>query len=156
MEILILAVGTRMPAWVDTAFQEYQKRMPVDAALRLIEIKPEKREGGKTPTQLMQAEAQRIEAVLPRAAFRVALDEKGKQLTSVLLSQHWQQWREQARDLAFIVGGPDGLSPSIKSSADFLWSLSQLTLPHALVRVMLAEQLYRAVSILQQHPYHRS
>lgn len=145
-----------MPAWVDTAFKEYQKRMPADAALRLIEIKPEKREGGKTPAQLMQAEAARIKAALPRDVFRIVLDEHGKQLSSVCLSEHWQHWREHARDLAFIIGGADGLSPSIKSSADFLWSLSQLTLPHALVRILLAEQLYRAVTILQQHPYHRS
>ena len=155
VEVLILAVGSRMPAWVDQAFSEYQKRMPPDARLRLLEIKPEKRTGGKPAAQLMAAEAARITAALPRDTFRIALDERGTQLTSVSLAAHWRDWRNEGRDLAFIIGGPDGLAPPIKSDANFLWSLSQLTLPHALVRVMLAEQLYRAISILQQHPYHR-
>lgn len=155
MEVLILAVGTRMPAWVDQAFSEYQKRMSSECPLRLLEIKPEKRLGGKTATQLMTAEAARITAALPRNALRVVLDERGEQVTSLGLADRWREWRSEGRDLVFIIGGPDGLAPDIKSQANFLWSLSKLTLPHALVRVMLAEQLYRAMSILQQHPYHR-
>lgn len=156
MDVLILAVGTRMPAWVDQAYADYEKRMPADAQLRLIEIKPEKRLGGRTPAQLMAAEAARIQAVLPRGAFCVVLDERGKQLSSTGLAEAWQSWRAHGRELAFIIGGADGLAPELKAHASFLWALSALTLPHALVRVILVEQLYRAVTILQQHPYHRA
>lgn len=155
MELIIAAVGTRMPDWVDTAFAEYQKRMPREARIRLVEIKPEKREGGKTAQQMMQAEAARIEAVLPKDCYRVVLDERGKQWTSVALAENLQRWLAAGRDTALIVGGADGLAAEIKTRADLAWSLSVLTLPHILVRVLLAEQLYRAASILQNHPYHR-
>jgi 23S rRNA (pseudouridine1915-N3)-methyltransferase len=155
MELIIAAVGTRMPDWVDTAFAEYQKRMPREARIRLVEIKPEKREGGKTAQQMMQAEAARIEAALPKDCYRVVLDERGKQWTSVALAENLQRWLAAGRDTALIVGGADGLAAEIKTRADLAWSLSVLTLPHILVRVLLAEQLYRAASILQNHPYHR-
>ena len=155
MELIIAAVGTRMPDWVDTAFAEYQKRMPREARIRLVEIKPEKREGGKTAQQMMQAEAARIEAALPKDCYRVVLDERGKQWTSVALAENLQRWLAAGRDTALIVGGADGLAAEIKTRADLAWSLSVLTLPHILVRVLLAEQLYRATSILQNHPYHR-
>ena len=155
MELIIAAVGTRMPDWVDTAFAEYQKRMPREARMRLVEIKPEKRDGGKTAQQMMHAEAARIEVAVPKGCYRIVLDERGKQLTSVTLADNLQHWLAAGRDTALIIGGADGLAAEIKVRADLMWSLSPLTLPHALVRVLLAEQLYRATSILQNHPYHR-
>jgi len=155
MEFTITAVGTRMPNWVDEAFAEYQKRMPREARIRLLEIKPEKRDGGKTAQQVMAAEAERIVAALPKGALIIALDEHGKQFTSQALAQEMQKWLGAGRDASLIIGGADGLAPEIKARADLLWSLSPLTLPHGLVRVLLAEQLYRAHSILQGHPYHR-
>lgn len=155
MELIIAAVGTRMPDWVDTAFAEYQKRMPREARMRLVEIKPEKRDGGKTTQQIIHMEAARIAAALPKDCYRIVLDERGKQLTSVALADELQHWLATGRDTALIIGGADGLAPEIKARADFTWALSALTLPHALVRVVLAEQLYRAMSIAHQHPYHR-
>ena len=156
MELIIAAVGTRMPDWVDTAFAEYQKRMPREVRMRLVEIKPEKRDGGKTTQQIMHIEAARITAALPsKSCYQIVLDERGKQLTSLALANALQNWLAAGRDVALIIGGADGLAPEIKARADLTWSLSALTLPHALVRVVLAEQLYRAASILQNHPYHR-
>ncbi len=155
MELVLVAVGTRMPAWVERAFGEYAKRMPREARLRLVEVKPARREGGSTATQALAAEAARIEAALPRRARRIVLDEHGTLLSSADLAQHLRAWQGLGQDVAFIVGGADGLAPALKAGADFVWSLSPLTLPHALVRVVVAEQLYRAVSILQGHPYHR-
>lgn len=155
MKLSILAVGTRMPAWVEEAFAEYQKRMPREARVELVEIKPDKRDGGKTADQAMQTEAARITAALPKGCLRVALDERGKPFTSVQLAEKLGEWLASGRDVALIVGGADGLAPEIKNGADLLWSLSPLTLPHPLVRIVLAEQLYRAMSILQNHPYHR-
>ena len=155
MEFIITAVGTRMPSWVDEAFSEYQKRMPREARIRLLEIKPEKRDGGKTAQQVMATEAERIAGAIPKGAFCIALDEHGKQFTSQALAQEMQKWLAAGRDASLIIGGADGLAPEIKARADLLWSLSPLTLPHGMVRVLLAEQLYRAHSILQNHPYHR-
>lgn len=144
-----------MPNWVDEAFAEYQKRMPREARTRLLEIKPEKRDGGKTTQQIMATEGERIAAVLPKGTLCVVLDEHGKQLTSEALAQEMQKWLMAGCNVNLIVGGADGLAPEIKTRADLLWSLSPLTLPHGMVRVLLAEQLYRAHSILQNHPYHR-
>jgi 23S rRNA (pseudouridine1915-N3)-methyltransferase len=144
-----------MPAWVDEAFAEYQKRLPREARLTLTEVKPEKRDGGKTAAQAMAAEAQRIAAALPKTGLLVVLDEHGKQVTSPQLAQKFQDWLAGGRDVALIIGGADGLAPEIKARADWTWALSPLTLPHGLVRVLVAEQLYRAHSILQGHPYHR-
>jgi 23S rRNA (pseudouridine1915-N3)-methyltransferase len=155
MELIIAAVGTRMPDWVDTAFAEYQKRMPRETRVRLLELKPEKRDGGKSAAQIMSLEATRIAAALPKGCYQIVLDERGKQLSSVALAEVLQNWLTGGRDVALIIGSADGLAPEIKARADLTWSLSALTLPHALVRVILAEQLYRAVSILHHHPYHR-
>lgn len=155
MDIIIAAVGTRMPDWVDAAFAEYRKRMPREARIKLLELKPEKRDGGKTAQQVMRAEAARIDAALPKDCYRIVLDEHGKQWSSMDLADALRQWLAAGRDVALIIGGADGLAPEIKAHADLGWSLSPLTLPHALVRVVLAEQLYRAISILQHHPYHR-
>ncbi|MDM9561837.1 23S rRNA (pseudouridine(1915)-N(3))-methyltransferase RlmH [Bordetella petrii] len=156
MKLIVVAVGNRMPAWVETAWNDYAKRLPADCALELREIKPEPRTSGKTPAQMMVAEARRIEAAIPAGALRLALDERGRDLTTMALSQRLEQWRASGRDAVFLVGGPDGLDESLKNACDGQIRLSSLTLPHPMVRVVLAEQLYRAWAILANHPYHRA
>lgn len=156
MKLIVAAVGARMPAWVDTAWKDYAKRMPPDCALELREIKPEPRTTGKTPAQLMAAEARRIEAALPAGCYWVALDERGKDLTTVQLSSRLEYWRTLGRDVAFLIGGPDGLHPELKRQCPETLRLSALTLPHPMVRVLLSEQLYRAWAIMTGHPYHRA
>lgn len=155
MKLLILAVGHKMPAWVNEGFAEYAKRMPREARIELVEIKPEKRDGGKTREQVHEAERRRIEAALPADCVRVVLDERGKDWSTLELAEELKDWMRGGRDVAFVIGGADGLHPEVKSQANRLWSLSRLTLPHGLVRVVLAEQLYRAVTVIQNHPYHR-
>ena len=153
MKFLVVAVGHRMPAWVNAGFAEYAGRMPREARIELVAIKPVARGG---PLQIMlEAEGRRILAALPAGCVRVALDERGALLGTLDLVRRIERWRQAGRDVAFVVGGADGLPESVRKSADLAWSLSPLTLPHGLVRVMLAEQLYRAVSILHNHPYHR-
>ena len=144
-----------MPAWIADGFADYAGRMPKTARLSLIEIRPESRTSGKTVEQLMAAEALRIEAAIPRDCERIALDERGNDFTTMKLAKWLETKIDDGRDLAFLIGGPDGLAPQLKASAALRMRLSSMTLPHALARVLLAEQLYRAVSILQNHPYHR-
>jgi 23S rRNA (pseudouridine1915-N3)-methyltransferase len=155
MKLAVVAVGTRMPSWVVDGFREYAKRMPPRIALELIEIKPEARTSGKTAAQMLAAEAQRIRAALPRGARVVALDEHGKDLSTSSLAVQLDGWMQESGPLAFLIGGPDGLDPALKKSAAMQLRLSSLTLPHGLARVLLAEQLYRALSIIGGHPYHR-
>ena len=142
-----------MPAWVDAAFAEYAARMPRESRVELKAIKPAPRSG--PVKRAIADEGERILAALPRGCLKVVLDEDGVLLDSKELAQHFGQWRQAGQDVAFIVGGADGLDASVKQAATFTWSLSPLTLPHGLARVLLAEQLYRAVSILHNHPYHR-
>jgi len=156
MKLIVVAVGVRMPSWVEQAWADYAKRLPPDCALEIREIKPEPRSGGKTPAQMMQAEARRIEAAIPAQALRIALDERGRDLTTRGLAEQLVQWRGQGRDVAFLIGGPDGLDGQLKKSCAGLLRLSSLTLPHPMVRVLLAEQLYRAWAIMVNHPYHRA
>lgn len=156
MQLVIVSVGTKMPAWVDTAFDEYAKRMPPECRVILKEIRPVERTGGKTAESAMQQERSRIVAALPKGARIIALDERGKDLTTMQLSQQLTQWQQDGRDVALIIGGADGLDADFKTRADGLLRLSSLTLPHGMVRVLLAEQLYRAWSITQNHPYHRA
>ena len=156
MKLWVLAVGTRMPQWVNDAWRDYAKRLPPDCMLELKEIKPEPRTSGKTPTQLMQAEANRIQTALPANALCIALDEKGRDYTTSKLAQELEKWRGSGRDVALIIGGPDGLDPTLKQRCDSLMRLSSLTLPHPMVRVVLAEQVYRAWAINTNHPYHRA
>jgi len=144
-----------MPEWISQGFNEYTKRMPREAKIELVEIKPEPRTTGKTVPQIMEAEAQRINAALPKDVARVVLDERGAHLNTKQLSQKMHDWLGGGRDVAFIIGGADGLHESVRSSAQQLLALSALTLPHGMVRVLLAEQLYRAYSLLHNHPYHR-
>lgn len=155
MKIFVIAVGNRMPAWIADGFADYAGRMPRTARLSLVEIKPESRTSGKSVEQLMAAEAERIEAAIPRDCERIALDEHGNDFTTMKLAKWLEARLGGGRDLAFLIGGPDGLAPSLKASAALRMRLSSMTLPHALARVLLAEQLYRAMSILQNHPYHR-
>ncbi len=155
MQLIIAAVGHKMPAWITQGFEEYVKRMPFDCRIVLKEVKPQDRTGNMSASAAMQIERTRIEAVLPKGARIVALDERGQDPSSVQLSQHLQKWRGEGRDVVFIIGGADGLDPELKNRADQLMRLSSLTLPHGMVRVLLAEQLYRAWSITQNHPYHR-
>jgi 23S rRNA (pseudouridine1915-N3)-methyltransferase len=155
MKLIIASVGHKMPDWITTGFNEYTKRMPREAQISLLEIKPEPRTTGKTTAQIMDAEAQRILAALPQNCLRIALDERGAQPTTKQLAAHMQDWMREGRDVAFIIGGADGLHDSVKQAAQQLMALSALTLPHAFVRVLLAEQLYRAHSLMHNHPYHR-
>jgi 23S rRNA (pseudouridine1915-N3)-methyltransferase len=155
MKLLVVAVGNRMADWIDHGFSEYAKRMPRESPLQLIEIKPEPRTSGKTVPALMAAEAQRIRAALPERCRRLVLDERGDELTTHDLSARLGRWSREGGDIAFIVGGADGLDPSLKTEADERLRLSGLTLPHGLVRVILAEALYRAASLQRGHPYHR-
>jgi len=144
-----------MPSWITEGFNEYSKRMPREAKIELVEIKPEPRTTGKSVVQIMEAEAQRIQAALPKDVLRIVLDERGKHWTTRQLTEHMQDWLSGGRDVAFIIGGADGLHESVRGSAHQLLALSAMVLPHGMVRVLLAEQLYRAHSLLHNHPYHR-
>ncbi len=155
MQLVIAAVGHKMPAWIESGFSEYAKRMPPDCRIVLKEIKPVERSGSKTAETAMALERNKIEAAIPKGAHIIALDEHGKDLTSVQLSQLLKQWQQEGGDVTFVIGGADGLDADFKKNADMLIRISSLTLPHGMVRVMLAEQLYRAWSITQNHPYHR-
>ncbi|OHC90929.1 MAG: 23S rRNA (pseudouridine(1915)-N(3))-methyltransferase RlmH [Sideroxydans sp. RIFOXYD2_FULL_59_7] len=155
MKLMILAVGNKMPAWITEGFNEYAKRMPREAVISLVEIKPEPRSTGKTTAQIMECEAQRILAALPDSAHCIALDEHGATPTTKQLAQQLKDWMQQGGDVAFIIGGADGLHESVKQRARQLMALSAFTLPHGMVRVLLAEQLYRAHSLMHNHPYHR-
>jgi 23S rRNA (pseudouridine1915-N3)-methyltransferase len=158
MKLLVVAVGQRQPAWADTAWADFAKRFPPEMRLELRELKAEPRSGGKTAAQCMAAEAQRFEATLlkeGKGARRIVLDERGTRLGSLQLADRLRAWRDDGRDAALLIGGPDGLDPALKQTADETLRLSDLTLPHALARVLLAEALYRAWSVLEGHPYHR-
>ena len=156
MKLWVLAVGHKMPHWIQLGFAEYAKRMPPELALELREIKPEPRSSKHNTASLLNAEKQRIEAALPKNARLVVLDEHGQDWTTQQLAQVLPSWREDGRDIAFVIGGADGLDRALQQQAEVLLRVSSFTLPHAMVRVLLAEQLYRAWSITQQHPYHRA
>lgn len=157
MKIHLIAVGNKMPPWVKAGTDEYLKRMPAACSVQVHEIPAQSRGGGNQSVDKIKAdEAARIEAKIPRSALRVVCDERGKSWTTQDLADRMSDWMASGRDVAIIVGGPDGLSDEIRASADALWSLSGLTMPHPLVRVLLAEQLYRAWSLLNNHPYHRA
>lgn len=155
MQLVIAAVGHKMPQWIESGLSEYTKRMSADCRILVKEIKPVDRSGSRTAETVMSQERSKIEAALPKGAFVVALDERGKDITTMQLSQHLVQWQQNGHDVAFVIGGADGLDPGFKASADMLLRISSLTLPHGMVRVLLAEQLYRAWTITQHHPYHR-
>ncbi len=155
MKLHIVVVGNKMPDWINTAFSEYAKRLCQEVTVHLSEIKPEKRSNNKSKEHILRTESQRIKTAIPIGSRLVALDEHGKQKTTVQLADTIQQWLQDGQETVFVIGGPDGLHDDIKSTAQDVWSLSKLTFPHGLVRVMLVEQLYRAVSLIRNHPYHR-
>jgi 23S rRNA (pseudouridine1915-N3)-methyltransferase len=154
MKLVVLAVGQRQPAWADAAWADFAKRFPPEMRLELKALKAEAR-GTRGAAQCRCAEALRIEAALPKGARRVVLDERGTRVSTAQLAERQRFWLGDGRDVAFIIGGPDGLDPALKHSADETLRLTDLTLPHAFVRVLLAEALYRAWSVNAGHPYHR-
>lgn len=143
-----------MPDWVELACAEYLKRMPREASVEIVEIKPDKRAAGKNPEIVQEAEADRILEAAGKNLL-IVLDEHGQEVTTAQLAQRMETWLAGGRDVALVIGGADGLHGSLKKKADWLWSLSRLTMPHGMVRVVLAEQLYRAWTVIQNHPYHR-
>ena len=155
MNIHLLAVGTRMPAWISSGFDEYAKRLPRECALRLHEIPPERRSRNASISTIKDKECRKLQAAMPAGCMTVALDERGRAWSTRQLADRLGHWLQSGRDIALLVGGPDGLSHDCLDNAEIRWSLSPLTLPHPLVRVLVAEQLYRAWSLLQGHPYHR-
>jgi 23S rRNA (pseudouridine1915-N3)-methyltransferase len=154
VRLLVVAIGQRQPAWAQAAYDEFAKRFPPELKLELKALKAEPR-ASKPAGALMAAERTRIEAALPKGVRKVVLDEHGDRLTTQQLAARLKAWTGDGRDVAFVIGGPDGLDPALKASADESLRLSDLTLPHAVARVLLAEALYRAWSVLAGHPYHR-
>ncbi len=155
MRLLVVAVGTRMPAWVEAAWADFARRMPRETPLELVEVKVEPRNSGKTADALLAAEASRLRLAMPGGCRRVILDERGEDLSTRQLAQRLEKWMGEGEDVAIFIGGPDGLDAHFKAEARESLRVSSLTLPHALVRVILAEALYRASSLLRGHPYHR-
>ncbi len=154
MRLRIISVGHKMPAWVDTACSDFIKRMPRELSVEMTDIKPEKRAAGNSTENIQQIESKRIIEAVGKD-YLVACDERGSEITTLQLADKLQTWQSLGRDVSIVIGGADGLHDSVKQQAGFLWGLSKLTLPHAFVRVLLCEQLYRAYSVNQGHPYHR-
>jgi 23S rRNA (pseudouridine1915-N3)-methyltransferase len=155
VKLLVLAIGQRQPDWADAAVAEFAKRFPPDMRLELKALKAESRQGGRTAEQCMAAEATRLSDACPKGAHRVVLDERGTRHTTTALAGRLGAWRGEGRDVALFIGGPDGLDPTLRAAADETLRLSDLTLPHALARVLLVEALYRAWTLHTGHPYHR-
>jgi len=155
MKVYLIAVGKKMPEWVNTGYTEFCKRMPPELQINLIEITPSVRNKSTPIEKNIKEEGERIQSAIPANSRLIILDEKGKTFSSIDLSRKMEGWLPMGQDIALVIGGADGIDPEIKQQADEKWSLSSFTLPHALVRVVVTEQLYRAWSILQGHPYHR-
>ena len=155
MKLLVVAVGQRVPDWAQTAWDDYAKRFPPEIKFELKAVKTEPRTNNKNTAALMLAERERIEAAIPKGARIVVLDERGKNTSTTQLAARLTDWQLGGTDVAIVIGGPDGLDPAFKKSAQETMRLSDLTLPHAMVRVLLVEQLYRAWSVNAGHPYHR-
>jgi 23S rRNA (pseudouridine1915-N3)-methyltransferase len=155
MQLMVIAVGHKMPVWIQSGFDEYAKRMPAECKIVLKEVKPAERQGSKGAQRAIALERTKIEAAIPKQSRIVVLDERGKDVTTLQLATTLANWQQTGGDTCFVIGGADGLDAEFKARADMSIRLSSLTLPHGLVRVLLAEQLYRAWSILQNHPYHR-
>jgi 23S rRNA (pseudouridine1915-N3)-methyltransferase len=156
MKLLVLAAGTKLPDWVNTGFDDYAGRFTRDYKLELKEIALGQRSGASSAAQAIAKEGEKMLAAIPQGAYVVALQVGGRNISSEQLAQFLQQRARDGRDVAFCIGGPEGLAPEVDARAEFRWSLSALTLPHALARVVLAEALYRAVMIIKGHPYHRA
>ena len=156
MKARLVAVGEGAPSWVAEGFAEYRKRLSHWLPLELVEIVPGLRGKGRDAVRATQEEGARVIAALPKNALVIALDGRGKPWSSEHLAQRLEHWRAQGRDLAFLIGGPEGHAPEVMTRGDESWSLGPLTLPHMLVRLVAAEQLYRAAALLANHPYHRA
>jgi 23S rRNA (pseudouridine1915-N3)-methyltransferase len=154
LKLRIISVGHKMPDWVETACADYVKRMPRELTIEIVEIKPEKRAAGNNTENIQALETKRILEAVGKD-FLVACDERGTEISTLQLAEKLKSWQSLARDVSIVIGGADGLHASLKQRADWLFGLSKLTLPHAFVRVLLCEQLYRAHSVNQNHPYHR-
>ncbi|PKO47835.1 MAG: 23S rRNA (pseudouridine(1915)-N(3))-methyltransferase RlmH [Betaproteobacteria bacterium HGW-Betaproteobacteria-22] len=154
MKLRIISVGHKMPAWVEMACADFTKRMPRESTVEIVEIKPEKRAAGNSTENIQLIEAKRILDAAGKD-YLIACDERGQEVTTLQLAEKMQYWHTLGRDISIVIGGADGLHASLKQQASWLWGLSKLTLPHAFVRVLLCEQLYRAHSVIQNHPYHR-
>ncbi|HZP92098.1 MAG TPA: 23S rRNA (pseudouridine(1915)-N(3))-methyltransferase RlmH [Burkholderiales bacterium] len=157
MRLHLLTIGRKPPAWVAAGFEDYARRMPRELPIVLTEIRPGRRDAD-SPAQRARArseESARILAAVPSGSVKIALDERGQTFTTVQFAHRLEAWMREGRDLCFIVGGADGLDERVRNAADLMLSLSALTLPHALVRIVLAEQLYRAATLIRSHPYHR-
>jgi 23S rRNA (pseudouridine1915-N3)-methyltransferase len=154
MKLRIISVAHKMPTWVVMACEDFTKRMPRELSIEIIEIKPEKRAAGNSTENIQLIEAKRILEAAGKD-YLIACDENGHELTTLQLADKLKNWQYLARDVSIVIGGADGLHASLKQQADWIWGLSKLTLPHAFVRVLLCEQLYRAFSVTQNHPYHR-
>lgn len=155
MRFHLVAVGTKTPQWVAAGVDDYARRLHGGARLEIHEVAAGARGGGADPERARAEEARRLRGALPRRAYRIALDVRGQRVDSEVIAGRLREWNREGAEIAFLVGGPEGLAPELLAESDERWSLSPLTLPHALVRIVLAEQLYRAVSILHNHPYHR-
>lgn len=156
MHIHLIAVGNRMPGWIERGFTEYARRLPVTLGLRLVEIAPGRRGKGADIGRALTGEGERMLSAIPKGAQVVALEVDGEPWSTEQLTTELDNWQHSGQDVALLVGGPEGLAEACRARAERRWSLSPLTLPHPLVRVVIAEQLYRAHSILVHHPYHRS
>lgn len=156
MKYHLIAVGQRVPDWIGQGYHEFAKRLPAEYRLTLIEIATSKRHKNSDAKRLLEREGKQMLAAIPKTSVVIVLDVKGQQWTTEQLANRVAAWQLDGRDITFLVGGPDGLAPECLARAQYSWSLSPLTFPHALVRVMIAEQLYRAWSINNEHPYHRS
>jgi 23S rRNA (pseudouridine1915-N3)-methyltransferase len=159
VKLHILSIGHKPPTWIAAGFEDYARRMPREARIELAEIKPGARsrqpQSAASISRILATEKSRLVAAIAPGCVRIALDERGKQLTTAALARKLAAWMQGGRDVAFMIGSADGLDQELKDSADLLLGLSAMTLPHAMVRVLLAEQLYRAMSMIQNHPYHR-
>jgi 23S rRNA (pseudouridine1915-N3)-methyltransferase len=156
MRLHLIAIGQRMPDWVSAGFEDYAARMPRDARLHLNALNIPARSRAMDAETLRRSEAQALLSAIPQQALVVALDERGQVVDTKTLAARFAGWQQSGRDVAFLVGGANGLEPGVRDRADWIWSLSPLTFPHMLVRVLVAEQLYRAWSLLNHHPYHRA
>lgn len=156
MNIHVITVGQRLPSWIGEGYQDYARRLPQQCSLHLVEVATARRGKSGNPTQWQQDECRRLLAAIPANSQVIACDEHGESWTTEEVAKHLQTWMNEGRDVALLVGGPDGLAPLCLERATRKWALSALTLPHGLVRVILAEQIYRAFSLLNHHPYHRA
>lgn len=155
MKIKLLAIGGKMPSWVVTAFQEYNKRMPPDLSVELVELPLGHRGKGADLSRAIKKEGDAMLAAIPANDWVVALEVTGKSWSTEQLASNMERWQLNGRNVSLLIGGPDGLDPRCSARADQKWSLSSLTLPHPMVRILLSEQLYRAWTVIQGHPYHK-